>query len=299
MYSEKDHSLAGNIATKVLDSVRSKVLPGVKLSDIADWVESEIIALGGQPAFPCSVAVNEYAAHYAPLFNDISVIPEKSMVKVDLGVHINGYICDCATTVNFNPEYEHLVKASKAGLKAGVESIKHGATISEIGTAIHAEIKNHNANPIYNLSGHTLDQYSVHSGLSILNHQNPSTAKLEKGMVLAIEPFATNGMGYVHDHGNPGIYSILGLKNARSQSARKILSEMFNQRRTLPFAERWLHKIEKSRLLLNNALREISEMGIVETYPPLREKDGCMVSQHECTVLVEDNGARIIGGENI
>ena len=140
-----DYNKAGDIATQVLKNVRKKVKPGAKVIEIADWVEEEIVNLGGGIAFPCSVAVNEYAAHYAPLYNDKSVIPENSITKVDLGVHINGYICDCATTVNLNDELSYLEKASKEALKAGVESIRAGITVSEISSAIFEAIERNNA----------------------------------------------------------------------------------------------------------------------------------------------------------
>ncbi len=298
-YGGQDHDKAGEIATQLLKRVKDRVKPGVKLIDIAAWVEEETTAMGGQPAFPCSVAVNDYAAHYAPLFGDESVIPANSMVKVDLGVHINGYICDCATTLNFNDKLAYLERASTDALKAAVDSIRAGATISEIGRNVHESIRKYNANPIFNLSGHTMSPYTVHAGLSILNHDNPSTAMLEEGMVVALEPFTTNGKGYVSDHGNPGIYAISEVRNVRNPVGRKILTRMFGERKTLPFAERWLHSIEGSRLALSSAIRELVSAGILDSYPPLRENSGGMVSQHECTVLVEKNGCHFIGGYEV
>lgn len=296
-YGGREQDKAGEIATDVLRRVRTKVVPGVPLVDIADWVEQEIAALGGSPAFPCSVAVNEYAAHYSPLLDDPATVPPNSIVKIDLGVHINGYVADCATTINFNESLAYLERASRKALKEGIQAIRPGATISEIGKAIHLPIRNAGATPVFNLSGHLMSQYVVHAGLSILNHENPSTAKIEEGMVLAIEPFASTGDGYVHNHGPTGIYSITSLRNTRSPTARRILNEMYTQRRTLPFAKRWLRKIEPSSFILESALAELGRLGLIESYPPLREHPGAMVSQHECTVVVEKSGARIICGE--
>ena len=131
-----DLEKAGEIATEVLKNSKKLVKEGVKLSEICDKVEEDIINLGGQSAFPCSLAVNDCAAHYAPLFDDESVVPKNSIVKLDLGVHINGHICDVATTINFNEELKNLEKASFNSLKIVVETVKEGVTLGEIGKII-------------------------------------------------------------------------------------------------------------------------------------------------------------------
>ncbi len=296
MYGGADHEKAGEIATETLRKVKSIIKVGRRIADIANEIEDEIRALGGEPAFPCSIAINDFAAHCAPLYNDSSAIPENSIIKVDLGVHINGYICDCATTINLNSSLNHIERASIDGLKAGVESIKAGITLSEIGAAIHEAVSAHNATPIFNLSGHNLGQYVVHAGLSIPNHRNDDSRVLREGDVIAIEPFATNGEGYVSNHGRAGIFSILEVKNVRNSVGRKILHHMYERRKTLPFAERWLHSIENSQFAILNALRDLLSFNAITDYPPLRESSGGMVSQHECTVLVENDGFHVIGG---
>ncbi|MGC8923950.1 MAG: type II methionyl aminopeptidase [Candidatus Micrarchaeia archaeon] len=296
MYGGQSQEKAGEIATEVLRNARDHVKEGTKIVEIADWVENEILTLGGQPAFPCSVAVNEFAAHNVPLYGDESIIPKNAIVKIDLGVHIDGYICDCATTINFNDRLRNLELASLNALKAACETIKDGITISELGSVIHSAIESQHAVPIYNLSGHTLGQYVVHSGISIHNVRNTSNVQLKEGMVVAIEPFATDGKGYVKDKGAVGVYSIKQFRNVRNPTARKIISKISAERKTLPFAERWLHKIEPSQFMLSRAFREMLEFDLLTSYPPLAEASGGMVSQHECTVLVEKNGCHIIGG---
>ncbi|MEM3364136.1 MAG: type II methionyl aminopeptidase [Candidatus Micrarchaeia archaeon] len=297
MYGGKDHDKAGEIANEVLKKVSSKVKAGAVLAEICDQIEKEIIDLGAQPAFPCSVAVNEYAAHYAPLFGDKATIPDNSISKIDFGVHVNGYICDCATTICLNPALRHLEEASRQSLKAAVELVKDGVTIAELGHAIHSVMREHNVNPIFNLTGHTVGQYTVHAGVSILNHDNNIQQRLTEGMVVAIETFASTGNGYVHDRGRPGIYAIVNPKNVRNAVARKILSKVYTERQTLPFAERWLHAIERSSFAIQNALRDMEQAEVLVSYPPLSEEPGSMVSQHECTVLVEKNGFHVIGGD--
>lgn len=292
-----DLEKAGEIATIILKNSKKLVKEGALLRDICDKVEEETLNLGGEIAFPCSLAVNDCAAHYAPLFDDTSVVPKSSIVKLDIGVHVNGAICDCATTINFNDDLKHLEKASKESLKNVIEIVKEGVTLSEIGKIVEETMYSHKCKPIYNLSGHSLGPYIVHSGISIPNYDNKSNFKLIENHVFAIEPFSTNGEGFVMDKGKAGIFSLNSLKTPRNPVARKIINEMYNQRKTLPFAERWLHKIESSKMKLNSALLDLINNNIITSYPPLHERTGGMVSQHECTIRVEKNGCQVIGGD--
>ena len=57
-----------------------------------------------------------------------------------------------------------------------------------------------------NLSGHGLDKYNLHSGTNIPNYNNNDKTKLKQGQAIAIEPFATDGVGIVFDSGNPKIF---------------------------------------------------------------------------------------------
>lgn len=288
---------AGEIATEVLKSSKKLIKENVPLREICDKVEDEIINLGGGIAFPCSLAVNDCAAHYAPLRDDDSVVLRNSIVKLDLGVHVNGYICDVATTVNFNEELKHLENASFNALKSVVENVKEGITLGEIGKITEDIMNSYNCKPVYNLSGHSLSQYVVHSGITIPNYDNKSTYKLKENDVIAIEPFSTNGDGYIHDKGKAGIFSLNSVNATRNLTSRKIISEMFKERKTLPFAERWLYKIEPSKMKLGSALLDLINNNIITAYPPLHERSGGMVSQHECTIKVTKNSCDVIGGE--
>lgn len=292
-----DLEKAGEIASQVLKSSKKLVKEGAILRDIADKVEEETLNLGGQIAFPCSLAVNDCAAHYAPISTDETKVPKNSIVKLDLGVHINGQICDCATTINFNEELKYLEKASFNSLKSVVESLKEGVTLGEIGKIVEETMYSYKCKPIYNLSGHSLSDHIVHSGISIPNYDTKSNYKLRENQVFAIEPFSTNGDGFVVDKGKAGIFSLNSLKNTRNPLGKKIIQEMYKERKTLPFAERWLHKIEPSNLKLNTALLDLIHNKVITAYPPLCEKTGGMVSQHECTVLIQKNGCHVIGGE--
>ncbi|WP_273271875.1 M24 family metallopeptidase, partial [Methanothrix sp.] len=90
---------AGRILAEVLQEARPKVDVGVPLLEVAEFVEEAIRSKGGLPAFPCNISLDRSAAHYTPSPKDESVFAE-NMVKLDVGVHVDGYIADAAITID-------------------------------------------------------------------------------------------------------------------------------------------------------------------------------------------------------
>ncbi|MCS3924374.1 methionine aminopeptidase [Methanosalsum natronophilum] len=101
---------AGNILSQVRSEAVKRIKIGASLLDVAEFVEKRTVELGGLPAFPCNISRNEEAAHATPSKNDSSVF-EQDMVKLDMGVHVDGYIADSALTVDFTSNQD-IVKAS-------------------------------------------------------------------------------------------------------------------------------------------------------------------------------------------
>ncbi len=280
---EENYIKAGKIAAKVRDAAVKMAMPGAKLLKIAEFIESETRKLGGEPAFPANLSLNEIAAHYTPTKNDETVIPEDSILKIDVGVHVDGYVADTAETIAFSDEMESLSKASHDALEEAIKLVKPGAKISDISKKIEDVIRAQGYKPVSNLTGHGLERYFLHAEPRIPNVAIKSDTRLKEGMAIAIEPFATSGVGEVRDSAPALIFMLLGKKPLRGEDARKVaaFAERFNG---LPFAERWLPFDSTSRARL--ALRELRDKGILYDYPPLKERS--MVSQHEHTILVKD-----------
>src|SRR4030043_1202871 len=114
--------LSGKILRETRKAIRSFVREGMPIIDICEKAENLIRKKGGKPAFPCNVSINEIAAHYTSPPNDTTKIPENSVVKVDIGAHVDGYLTDTAVTVCFNPEYTGLVETAERALKVAVEN---------------------------------------------------------------------------------------------------------------------------------------------------------------------------------
>src|SRR6185503_19373155 len=153
---------AGKIASEVREIARKRNHVGSTLREVCETVVSQIKDRNGSPAFPVNVSLNEIAAHYTAEPNDSTTVNEGDVLKIDIGVHIDGYIADTAVTVCYDPKYEWLVKAAEAALGEAVRMARVNTKASDIGRVIEGTITKSGYRPIQNLSGHSLQQYTLH-----------------------------------------------------------------------------------------------------------------------------------------
>ncbi|MEM2272605.1 MAG: type II methionyl aminopeptidase [Candidatus Bathyarchaeia archaeon] len=280
---------AGRIAAKVREKMREIVREGMPLIDICEIAENMIREMGGNPAFPCNVSVNEIAAHYTSPPNSTIVVPEGSIVKIDIGVHINGYIADTATTICFNPEYENMIHAAERALETAIKVTRPGILISKISSEIQEVIERYGFKPVYNLCGHEIGRYQVHAGKSIPNVSHLSIERIRPGRVYAIEPFVTfkSAAGKVEDGAEKYIFRLIktkcSLKNVEAKNLLRIIEDNF---KTLPFAERWLDKICGYNESYRRAFLELLSSKCLMAYPVFIEVSRKPVAQAEHTIYV-------------
>ncbi|MDH7556639.1 MAG: type II methionyl aminopeptidase [Candidatus Methanosuratincola sp.] len=276
--------LAGRIARTVRQAVPRMVFQGASVLGICEWVESEIARMGGRPAFPCNVSINEVGAHYTSPPADATVIPEGALVKVDLGVHIDGYIADTAVTVSVGSEFEDMIKAVELALEKGIQAVRVGGKIGEVGPLVEKTIRSMGYKPIRNLTGHQIEQYTIHSGLSIPNVSGTETpGKFQPWSVYAIEPFATipRAAGEVREREAGNILHLVKLKRPKAEPQKGAYDEIYRRFRTLPFARRWVAgSAEGVRALLAEK--------VLYEYPVLVEASGMPIAQAEHTVITTD-----------
>ncbi len=292
----EEYKKAGEIAASVMKDVLKLIKPGVKINEIVEFVEREILKRGGNIAFPCNLSVNEIAAHDTARIDDDRKLKEGDLVKIDLGVHVNGYIADMAKSIivgKGNKEKELLIKASEEALDEAINKIKPGVKSNEIGKVIEETIRSYGFKPIVNLTGHFLSRYNLHTNKVLFNIYTRHYFEIKEGDVIAIEPFATNGYGKVIDEAEALIYKFLKRKPTRNIYARKLLDYIERRYPHLPFCERWLKDI-MPKINLYSALRELINIGSIYAYNILREKDRGVVSQAEHTVIVKKDGCEII-----
>jgi len=286
---------AGLISRKVKEEAYRIVKEGAKILEICEILEDIIRREGAEPAFPCNVGVNEVAAHYTATPQDVTIIPPRSIVKVDIGISLDGYIADTAITVVLDPRLELLAESAKMALHEAIKAIKPGVSISKIGSIIHKTITGMGFKPIRNLTGHEIKRYNLHAGLSIPNIPVRSGEKLREGHIYAIEPFATTmrGAGEVISIKTMTIFRIDSetifrrkLKGEEFELA-KLLAERFDN---LPYTPRWIDNFDRFR----KVHEKMTKTGKIHGYPVLVEKLGEPVAQFEHTVYVNSNGCEIL-----
>ncbi len=275
---------AGQIAKQVKEYARTFIKKDMPLIEIAEKIENKIIELGGKPAFPTNLSINEIAAHYTPSHDDET--KAHGLLKIDLGVHINGWIADTAFSMDLenNDENKKLIQTAEKALENAIKIIKEEISANEIGKTIQKTIESDNFLPIINLSGHSIEQYELHSGITIPNIDDNKNQVLKKGLY-AIEPFVTTGNGKVYEGKPSGIYSLKNIKPIRSQTAREILNFIEKEYQTLPFCSRWLVKKFGTKSLF--ALKQLEQADILHQYPQLVEISKRKVAQAEETILLE------------
>ena len=282
---------AGKIVKDVRSKVASFVREGMKVLELCEKVEEEIRRMGGEPAFPCNVGIDNIGAHYTSPPGDDTVIRGGALVKVDLGAHIRGFVADSAVTISVGSDYEEMIIVAEEALERAVEAVRVGGRVSEVGAVVERVIKSHGYRPISNLTGHQIAKYTIHSGVSVPNVATKDLARFEPWSLYAIEPFVTlpEASGEVVN-GPPGnILHVIKLKGPKDQAAKGYFEELIKSYRTLPFARRWVSKFDGYKL----TERLISEHFLYE-YPVLVERSGKAIAQAEHTLLTTDKEVIVI-----
>jgi methionyl aminopeptidase len=280
------HREAGDILSTVREETVERIEPGVSHLEVAEWAEDRIRELGGEPAFPLNISIDEEAAHATPSVDDDTTFGEE-MINIDIGVHVDGWLADSAITIDYSGNDE-LVEASEAALEAAIDTIEPGVDTGFIGNIIGRTINGYGYNPVVNLTGHGLGHWEQHTEPNIPNRKVPEGTTLEVGDVVAIEPFATDGGGKVKEGSDEEIFALDKEGSIRDRQARAVLDQVTEEFRTLPFATRWL---DADRPAIG--LRRLKQQNLVHGYPVLKEQAGYYVSQKEHTVIVTEDGCEV------
>ncbi len=285
---------AGRIAAEVREIARKTDWIGKSVFDVCEKVESEIKKRGAKCAFPVNTSINEVAAHYTAEPNDPITIKDTDLVKIDLGAQIDGYIADTAVTVCYDVQFDGLVQVAEEALGNAMSMIKTGVKASDIGRTIETTIKKRGYKPIANLSGHSLDKYTIHAGRSIPNIWSIGGFSLSEGSAYACEPFVTTeqGGGFVRNGKIKNIFALNSRKKTKNEEADRLLDFVWENCNMLPFALRWITKEweeKKARELLDILIKKKA----IQAYPVLVEVNEQRVAQAEHTFIPNENGVTV------
>lgn len=279
---------AGKISIEIKKYAKEIIKPDMFLLEIAQKIHKKIHELGAIPAFPVNLSIDDIAAHYHPTLNDET--KATGLLKIDIGIQINGFIADTAFSIDLTPDKKHkdLIEASEQALENALKKLEKNPdlTLSEIGKTIQETIENKKFSPIINLSGHGLEKYEIHAPPTIPNYENNNNQILEPG-AYAIEPFATTGQGKIYEGPGSNIFALINKKNTRNPTARKILDYVAEKYKTLPFSLREIQ--EKFGAMSRLAIKQMTQEGLLHEFPQLIEKSHEPVSQAEHTFIKENN----------
>ncbi|MDR1955026.1 MAG: type II methionyl aminopeptidase [Candidatus Methanoplasma sp.] len=280
---------AGETAAAARSIGMDMVREGVKLYDVAQEVECFIRKKGCGLAFPCNVSINEVAAHYTPSIGDKRTFGTGDVVKIDCGAEVSGYVGDTAGTVEVGTKrYRSLIEASKHARDTVAEFVGVGTPICEIGRAVEMCMMQNGFRPIRNLCGHQIKPYNLHAGVSIPSYNDGNTDRLVPGMIIAIEPFATNGEGVVLN-GQPGnIVRILRERKLADPKTQEFFEYVRTEFRSFPFCARSCDFPDAEK-----HVKDLVRHGVLSSYAQLVEAKKGMVSQHEHTFYIAGERAEV------
>lgn len=283
---------AGQVAAQALEVGRDLCTPGRPVVEVVTAVEKYIHDQGLGMAFPCTTSLNSVAAHWTPTHDETRVLEAGDVVKVDCGAELDGALSDNALTVevgNTN-NYTELIEASRACLQTAIEIIGPNCNLGDVGAAIELTAKDHGFKTIQNLTGHSLETFNLHAGLTVPNVGMKIYRRPRIGDVLAVEPFVTDGTaGRVQDAGPGNIYHFQRARPQRLPSAKRLQSSIQKRFPKLPFAERWcVDMLPPAKLGFN--LAQLQKGTLIKHYPALGEASGGQIAQTEACLIITENG---------
>ncbi len=298
MEPPRELMLAGRIAAEARDYAPKLVKPGESCLRICESLEKMIMERGARPAFPCNISINDVAAHYTPGLSDDCTIPSEGIVKIDVGAAVEGYIADTAISVPLGGGLQNeMVETAREALEEALKIIRPGVRIYDIGKTVEAVVRRRRFKVIRNLSGHSIDRYKIHAGLVIPNYPDRASwiKRLSPGLIIAVEPFVTNGKGVVVEGGTVNIYSYTGRRPrfGLSNDEALLLDIISSRYKTLPFTPRWLKDALDENALLSS-LKSLSWKRVLHAYPVLIEAGKGTVAQAEHTLFIGSREAVVV-----
>jgi methionyl aminopeptidase len=284
---------AGRVASAAREAGARLIVPGARLREVCEAVEDEIARRGGGLAFPVQSSRNEIAAHYCASPEDSTAYADGDLAKLDIGVHVDGWVVDTALTVNVGglPDNQTLVDAARAALDAAIAAAGPGVPVRRLSHAIESTLHRYGVRPMQNLCGHGVGRWTVHCPPAIPNAMEAVSLCLPPDAVVAVEPFATAGVGEVVERGVAEIFRLDPRRSIGGTGVPEVVAAIrrFNG---LPFARRQLGGFP--RAAVEETLGALRAAGHLGAYPPLVEAEARKVAQAEHTLYVGADGVEVL-----
>lgn len=306
------YKAAADIANSALASVVAAAKPGTKIVDLCQKGDEAIQQATAKVfkgksiekgvAFPTSISVNSVVGHFCPSSSDDATeLKDGDVAKIDLGVHIDGFIATEATTVvvqsaeaAVSGRAADVISAAATALEAALRLIRPGRKISDVAETLGKVVEAYGCTLVEGVMSHQLKQFVIDANKCVLNRPSPE-AKVEDGEfeeneVYAIDIVVSTGEGKtrVLDEKETAIYkrALEEQYKLKMKASRALFSEVNKRFPTMPFA---LRSLEAAQARFG--LVECLNHGLLHPYPVLHEKPDQLVAQFKTTVLLMPNGS--------
>jgi curved DNA binding protein len=307
------YKAAADIANDALKAVVAAAKPGARIVELCEKGDAAITAAIGKVfkgkaiekgvAFPTCVSVNSVVGHFCPVSaDDATELKEGDVAKLDLGVHIDGFIATEATTVVVQSDADaavtgraaDVVQAAATALEAALRLMRPGRKISEVAEPLQKIAAAYGCQMVEGVLSHQMKQFVIDANKCVLNRPS-SEARVEDGEfeeneVYAVDIVVSTGEGKtrVLDEKETAVYkrALEEQYKLKMKASRALFSEVNKKFPTMPFALRAVDAEQK-----RFGLVECINHGLLHPYPVLHEKTGELVAQFKATVLLMPNGS--------
>lgn len=313
-YVVAKYKAAGDIANRVLKSVITKCIDGASVCDICEYGDKMILdecvnvfkkekEMKKGVAFPTSISVNNCVCHFSPLRSETDyTLKDEDVVKIDLGVHLDGFIAVVAHTAVVGASKEKKVKGRKADVilaahyasDAALKSLKPGTETYAITNIVQKVCESYECKPIEGMLSHQLKQFTIDGEKTII--QNPNEAqrkeheKFEFAMheVYAMDVLVSTGKGVGRELDTKVTIFKKTDENyqVKLKASKIFIAEVRKKHGNMPFNLRVFGEEKKARM----AVVECVNHQLIDPFQVLYEKPGEIVAQFKTTVLILPTG---------
>ncbi|KAG9269096.1 proliferation-associated protein 2G4b [Astyanax mexicanus] len=316
------YKMGADIANRALKAVTEAAKPGVSVLSLCEKGDAFIAAETGKVfkkekeikkgiAFPTCVSVNNFVCHFSPLKSDPDyTLQDGDLVKIDLGVHVDGFISNVAHSFVVGASKDapvtgrkaDVIKAAHLCAEAALRLVKPGNQNTQLTEAWNKIAQSFKCNAVEGMLSHQLKQHVIDGEKTII--QNPTDqqrkdhekAEFEVHEVYAVDVLVSTGEGKAKDSGRrTTVYKRDPSKQygLKMKTSRVFFSEVERRFDAMPFTLRAFEDESKARL----GVVECAKHELLQPFNVLHEKEGEFVAQFKFTVLLMANGPlRITSG---
>jgi curved DNA binding protein len=312
------YQAAAEVADKVIKQISEKIVPGADIADLC-YQADELIneeckkvfhgkktkKLRRGVAFPSSISANHILGNYSPLKDESSKLEEGDVAKVDLAVHIDGYIALSGHTVFVTEKKDEKVTGRAADViqaayqikEAALRTIIPGNKNSQVTQVINKVAEEYKCKIVKGVFSHKLKKHVIDSDDVIASSigQKVEDYEFHAGDVFGLEVFVSSGSGIPKQSEIKTTIYKRCIENTyllKSDKARTFLKQVNSKYPTLPFSLRAFEDQTTVRI----GVKHCMDHELIEPFTVVEEKKGEVVAHWKASVAILANGTVFLSG---